>query len=409
MSDKPCVLLTEVRRPTFLDSALAREDVDVVLLHFDDVKLTEDYLGRTADVPRFTVRSPVPLEDEAARYREWTTGLSSVPTYFCNPNETVQLRAQRFAGLVGLPHLPEERARWVRDKVAMKQRYAELGIPHAAYQRVRHGEDVVRFADRFGWPVVVKPVDSEACIDTYRLDGPADLAEVLPLAPERSWIVEEYVRGREFQLCAIVADGKVLDAYLSRNPRPVLEVLDGEINANITFSPSEPLPVDPVAIAQRLADGMRIPCGYLHGELFVTDSGEFVMSEVAARLSGCEVPTNHGLAYGFDFLGAVLDTYVGRVPELRYTQDRAVGDLLLPTRPGRVVRISTGEELLGLPGVLGGRVDARPGDVLTPQRASFASSGYVQVEGATADEVEQRMRHVLDVMVLDVEPVRDNG
>lgn len=404
MSSKPCVLLTEVRRPTFLDSALARQDVDVVLLHFDDVELNEEYLARTTHGPRFTVCSGESLDAEAERYLAWIADVGVNPTYFCNPNETVQVRAQRFAGLVGLPHLPEEQVRWVRDKVAMKNRYADLGIPHARYERVHSDTDIIRFADQHGWPVVVKPVDSEACIDTYRVQGPADLA-ALSMAPERDWIIEEFVCGREFQLCAIVAGGKVLDAYLSRNPRPVLEVLDGAINANITFAPSEPVPVDPLAIAQRLADGMRVPHGYLHGELFITDDGTFVMSEVAARLSGCEVPTNHGLAYGFDFLGAVLDTYIGRVPELRYTRDRAVGDLLLPTRPGRVSRISAADDLLGLPGVLGGRIDAKPGAVLDPPRASFACSGYVQVEGVTTDEVEERMRQVLDVFVLEVESV----
>jgi hypothetical protein len=105
---------------------------------------------------------------------------------------------------------------------------------------------------------------------------------------------------------------------------------------------------------------------------------------------------NHGLAYGFDFLNVILDCYVDRVPTPEYTKDRAVGDLLLPTAPGRVVHISTEEELLRLPGVIGAHLTARPGDLLDPPRASHASTGYVHVEGATADEVEQRMRAVLD-------------
>jgi hypothetical protein len=80
-----------------------------------------------------------------------------------------------------------------------------------------------------------------------------------------------------------------------------------------------------------------------------------------------------------------------------------VGGLLLPTAPGRVVHISSEEELLRLPGVLGARLTVQPGDVLDPPRASHASTGHVRVEGATADEVEERMHTVLRHFELKVD------
>jgi len=402
---RPAVLLVESRRSTFTESVLNRDDVDVVLLRFDSVPLTEEYLKRTADVATFTLATAAPLEEEAARYREWIRDAAVVPGHFCNPNEALQASAQRFAALVGLPHLSEEQVAWVRNKATMKDRYAQLGIPHAAYRTVSAPEDVLEFAGVHGWPVILKPIDSDSCISTYRLDSPQDLDPLLPLDAGLSWMVEQYISGREFQLCAAIAHGKVVDAYLSKNPRPIIEVLDGAINANITYAPSEKLPVDARELAQRLTDGLGIPYGYLHGEFFLTDDGDFYMSEVAARLSGCEVPMNHGLAYGFDFLGVVLDTYIDRDPVPAYTRDRAVGDLLLPIEPGKLVSITGEEELRGMPGVLDAHLTARPGDVLDPPRASHASTGYVHVEGATADEVEERMQAILDRFELVVVPV----
>ncbi|GGJ51622.1 ATP-grasp domain-containing protein [Streptomyces brasiliensis] len=402
---RPAVLLVESRRTTFTDHVLARDDVDVVLLRFDSVPLSEEYVQRTAHVPTFTLDTSAPLEDEAARYLRWMKGTRNLPRprHFCNPNEALQSAAQRFAALVDLPHLSEEQVGWVRNKMTMKDRYAQLGIPHARYRPAGDLADVVAFGEEHGWPVILKPVDSDSCIGTYRIDSPAGLADLPPLDPALQWTVEEYVKGREFQLCAVISRGLVIDAYLSKNPVPVLEVLDGRINANITYAPSEEIPVDARALAQRLADGLQIPHGYLHGEFFLTDDGQFVMSEVAARLSGCEVPMNHGLAFGFDFLHVVLDTYLDRMPVPQYTRDRAVGDLLLPTAPGRVVHISSAEELLRLPGVIGAHVTAAPGDVLDPPRASHASTGYVHVEGATADEVEERMHAVLRHFELKVD------
>ncbi|WP_394425925.1 ATP-grasp domain-containing protein [Streptomyces sp. SGAir0957] len=393
----PTVLFVESRRATFTDHVLARDDVDVVLLRFDSVPLSEEYVERTAHVPTFTLNTSAPLEEEAARYLRWVKGTPALPRprFFCNPNEALQADAQRFAELVDLPHLSQEQVGWVRDKTTMKDRYAELGIPHARYRAVTSKQDVVDFGEESGWPVILKPVDADSCIGTYRLDTPADVAAVPDLDPALEWMAEEYIKGQEFQLCAVIARGVVLDAYLSKNPVPILEVLDGKINANITYAPSEEIPVDARELAQRLTDGLAIPHGYLHGEFFLKEDGSFVMSEVAARLSGCEVPMNHGLAYGFDFLHTILDTYLDRVPHPRYTRDRAVGDLLLPTRAGRVTHISTEKELLRLPGVIGAHLTAAVGDVLDPPRASHASTGYVHVEGATAAEVERRMHAVL--------------
>lgn len=402
---RPVVLLVDGRPSTFVDNALTRDDVSIVLLRLSTAlaELPPEYLERTAHLPAFVARVD-DLAGEAARYLEWTRGLAEVPTYFCNPQEPLQETAQPFAELVGLPHLTREQVAWVRHKPSMKDRFAEIGVGAAGYRVVRSVAEAGEFGAENGWPVVLKPMDSFACIGTYRLDGAADLAGVPELDPGRGWMVEEFLRGTEYQLCALVLGGKVLDAYLSLNPAPILTVLDGAINANITYARSEPQPFDAKAVCQDLVDGLGLDHGYFHGECFITEDGGLRIGEVAARISGCEVPANHGMAYGFDMHRAILDTYVGRMPDLGYTEDRAVGDLLLPTRPGRVTRITSREELLGLPGVMGARLKAGVGDVLVPPRASYASSGYVHVEGPTADEVTRRMHGILDRFVIETEP-----
>ena len=128
---------------------------------------------------------------------------------------------------------------------------------------------------------------------------------------------------------------------------------------------------------KRLVEALQYDHGYLHGELFVRPDGSCVMSEIAARLSGCEVPLNHGLAYGFDILQSIMDTYVDRAPTLNYTEDRAAGDLLLPITKGSVKHVTPVEKLKRLAGVVYATVSVTQGQYVDPPRASGSCSGYV--------------------------------
>jgi hypothetical protein len=404
---RPAVLLVEGRRAAFTDHVLSRDDVDVVLLRPDCLPLSEAHLRRTAHIPTFTLDTAAPVQDEAARYLRWMKGTKNLlrPYFFCDPDRAPQAATERFAALVDLPHPAGERAGRVPDRTALYECYDRLGIPHAAYRTVRGPDDITAFGNAHGWPLLLKPVDARSRTGARRVESPAALAHLPPPDPAAEWMAQEYVTGRALRLSALVARGQVLDAYLSTKPRPApradLDDALDTLDATITYAPGEEIPLDARELAQQLADGLEIPFGALHGTFWLTDDGRFVMGEAAAGLDGCDIPVNHSLAFGFDLLHAVLDTYLDRVPLPRYTRDRAVGDLRLPAVAGRVVHISSAEELLRLPGVIAARLTARPGDVLHPPHP--APAGQVRVEGATADEVEQRMHAVLAHFELKVD------
>jgi hypothetical protein len=395
-------------RPTSLSGhVLGRHDLDVLLLRFESARqdLPGWYLDRTERLPSFWLAEEVPIEAEAVRYLRWTERLGVRPTYFCNPSEPRQDTAQRFAGLAGLPHLTRRQVTWVRDKVAMKGRLRELGLRTAAYTPVRTTVDVLSFGRAHGWPLVVKPVDSFACIDTFLVPDAAGAA-ALGLPPNRSWMAEAYVGGEEWENCALILGGEVLDVWPSAMPARPLEIVDGAINANISAGSGGGPAVDLRELTQRIVTGMGLDHGYLHMEFFL-DGGEVVVGEVGLRMAGCEIAANHGHAYGFDVFRATLDVHLGRRPDLTYGRRRCVGDLLLPLPgSGRLRHITGEEELPALPGVIVASLRYRPGDLVTARRASHSSAGYVHVAGDSVAEVEARMREVLRHYTIDVQPVR---
>jgi len=393
-------------RPTTLASALfARRDVLPILLRVRQVlsDLPDDYVHSTSHLPCFILDADRPQEQEKERFLAWQQELGITISYFCNPSEPRQAITQRFARSLALPALSKAQVSWLREKDVMKEKIASIGHPVARFKRVAHSQDIVDFADRYGWPVIVKPIDGFACIETQKLNGPTDLPPH-GLSSDRRWMVEEFIAAKEYECCALIFNGTVLDAYLSYFPSPPLQATDGDINANISmrFVPPD-FPLNMKKIIQTIVDGMGLDHGYLHMELFLARDGQYWISEVALRLAGCEIPANHGLAYGFPIFDALIDIHMGRMPALNYTERRFVGDLLLPIRPGLVTGISTMDEIYSLQGVISGRLKVKQGDIIPKKRASHFSSGYVHVEGDSVEQVEMRMRNILDIFRIEVD------
>jgi hypothetical protein len=402
----PTLVFVDDRPSPLLDALTKRTDLTPVLLRFSNSlsALPREHLIKTKRFPTFVVDVDLDAAAEAQRFRSWMAARGQPVEHFCNPSEGRQDIAQDFARRTGLPALTAEQVMWVRDKPAMKQKLRDIGFEVAAHAVVEGPNDVTEFAAHHGWPVVVKPRNGFACIGTHLVNGEKDLVALSPLN-QRPMMVEAYQHGIEYELCALFQHGRVLAAFLSSMPERPLAIVDGAMNANITFRevPCD-FPVQPRDVAQEVASGFGLNDGYLHSEFFL-HKGRLIFGEVAARLAGGLIPRNHSLAFGYDVFDALLDIHVGRVPNLTPTQLRCVGDLMLPAPAGRITKITTVDELLARPEALDAFMRFRPGDVIVPRRHSHFGSGGVHVSGDSVDEVEAQMRQLLDDFEIETELV----
>lgn len=408
VDDRPC----SARRPCSLNYALLnRSDVSVVLLRALGERHDAEYERATDRVRHFYVDTAKEAASEARRFRRWSKRENCMPTRFCCMSEPRQEYWQEFARELNLPALPAEVSHALRHKPTMKAWVRAAGLDTTPYGVARDIDDLFRFAGVYGYPLILKPTSGWGSMYTFVLRDGEDIPPYEQHLYQREMMIEKFISAREYECCALIAAGRVLDVFPSIMPASPLGATRGAINANISVGNKVRLvpAINLMQVVQRLVDGFRLEWGYLHFEFFVApDGSDLLISELALRYPGCEIAKNHGLALGFDIAHQTINVYLHEIPELRYKQDRCVGDLLLPYRQGLVTYVTSEFELQRQEGVLEVNLGTSVGEVLPPQvDSSFNCSGWVIVEGQTPEEVESRMKRILSLYRIETDAVQE--
>jgi 5-(carboxyamino)imidazole ribonucleotide synthase len=267
-----------------------------------------------------------------------------------------------------------------QDKQAMRERLGELGLPVPAWAPVAAYSDVTDFAERHGWPVVVKATRGGYDGRGVWVLGPGD---DLPTGPHL--LVEEHVGLlRELAVQVARTPSGAIRAY------PVVETVQRDGICVEVIAPAPSLSAERAEEAQRIAitiaEGLGVT-GMLAVELFETAAG-LVVNELAMR------PHNSG---HWTIEGARTSQFE---QHLRAVLDWPLGDVT-PTAPVAVMANLLGGTRTDLAATLprtlavdaGAHVHhygkaARPGRKL----------GHVTVLGDDLDETRARAHRAVTVL-----------
>ncbi|WP_327071259.1 ATP-grasp domain-containing protein [Kitasatospora sp. NBC_01302] len=316
----------------------------------------------------------------------------------------------------GIQGIGYETANACSNKYVMKRTLAAAGVPVTAFRPAYRLADVPAAAADLGWPVVLKPTFGGGTFDVVELAGPRDFAAFAESpgarrlrASRTPLLVESLVEMEaEYHCDAVVHDGEVLFAAVSRYHGPVLRTLGG-------FVGSYPLPEDhrdqwaARTLLRRVLGAVGLRHGVAHVEMFRT-AGGILVGELACRPPGGGLVDGLALQYGVDLWQAFLETSLGLAPTLRpRTAERIVVNSMLPARPGRITAITPAEKLAALPGVRQVTMTRRVGDLIDPDLYSTSHTGVVLFTVGSEDEVPLRLAELAQLYALDVAPVPGPG
>lgn len=304
--------------------------------------------------------------------------------------------AAAVAERLGLPGIGADVALVMSNKAAMRARLAEQHIPQPEFFVLEDPADARDKFARLGAPSVLKPVDSGGQRGVVRVDTVEQLEEALPavFAESRSGlaIVERYIEGGELNGIVVARNGELTLLSLSDRLRP------GGRGFAVGWAHGYPsmLPGDAVEraadVATRAVAALGLQDGIAFPQLLVSEAGEVVVVEVAARIPAGQMADLVRHAVGVDlFEIALLQIFGQPVPtelvEKRFSRPVAIRFLTADPGPlpvGELVSIEGLERVRAAPGVLEASLYLRIGETINPVQVDADRRGYVIATGESA-------------------------
>lgn len=299
------------------------------------------------------------------------------------------------ADRLGLPGIGTETALVMTDKVAMRRRLEEHGIPQPPFSVLNGSVDPSWQLEAVGVPAVLKPADSGGQRGLYRIANQQELSEHLPqaLAHSRSGrtIVERFIEGNELNGIVVVRGGNPTLLTLSDRLRPPgigfgvgwIHRYPSELDSQQVEAAGE-IALDAVR-ALGLRDGIAFP------QLLATDAGDVFVVEVAARIPAGQMADLVRLGTGVDLVEIALAQALGKplsdtMVEPRFHRPIAIRFLtaspgILPV--GKVLSVEGLDRVRAAPGVLEAGLYLEVGETIRPVQVDADRRGYVI---ATADD-----------------------
>ena len=293
------------------------------------------------------------------------------------------------------------------DKVAMRNRMRECGVPIPEFHEVRNLEEFMAAAAKMPEQFVLKPADNAASRGVVLIDKSKapDLEEVYKYSTQYSRsgeaLVEEFMTGPEVSV----------ESYTINGEPHIITITDKmvtEIPFFVELGHTEPSrlaseqqeDIRNVAYAAIKAIGMQN--GPNHTEIKVTSTGAKLV-EIAARLGGDFITSRLvPLSTGVDMIECSYATLLGE--EVKYQNSLSQGSAIrfIQGEKGILTSIDGVEDALKMPGVQEIELYMKLGEHIKRPENSSDRVGHVIAIGKDADEAAYNAESALAAIRIQV-------
>ena len=295
------------------------------------------------------------------------------------------------------------RTAWLcRDKPSMKQVLREAGVPTAASTAAGSAAEALAFAERVGFPLILKPRSAAGAADTMQADDAVGLEQALGIFGGQgveSIAVEEFVEGHEGCYDTITINGQVALDFVSHYYPNVLEAMRTRWISPQFISTNRidtaPEYAELREMGRRVNAALGIGTSATHMEWFFGPKG-LKFSEIGCRPPGVGAWDLYSAGNEIDvyreWAMAIVHGEAGSAPSRRYSSGMVA---LRPGQDGRITGYTGAEEMNQQYGewVIDAHLPA-PGTATQPVEAGYMANAYVRMRHPDYDA----LRGMLDAV-----------
>ena len=223
---------------------------------------------------------------------------------------------------MGLPGIGYETATLFTNKLMMRERSKELGLPTIRHKLAHSLDEAKEFFEIIGSSAIIKPVDNQGSRGVYLIDSMRELErrfyDTLSYSPSGQAIIEQHINGREFEVDSILVN------YQEQTLMYADTDLYGIPNVFASKTRLYPSVADDESVKKLLdlnhktITGFGLKQGLTHSEYIQDEStGEIYLIEAAARGGGSFISSHIAeLQTGLNTSEFLVDLAVGKISKM---------------------------------------------------------------------------------------------
>jgi formate-dependent phosphoribosylglycinamide formyltransferase (GAR transformylase) len=294
-----------------------------------------------------------------------------------------------------------------RDKPAMKEALRAAGVPCAQSTGASSAAEAREFAERVGFPLILKPRDAAGAAGTFKAsDRPELEAAIRSCGLDRGApaAIEEFIDGHEGFYDTLSIEGSVQHDFLSHYYPNVLEAMRTRwispqiVTTNRVHAPDY---AQVKELGAKVIRALGIGTSATHMEWFFGPKG-LRFSEIGCRPPGVRVWDLYNASNDFDLYREWASAIVQARVEARPSRSHAAGMIALrPQRDGRIDGYDGVDEVQRRYGTF--VIDAHlppPGTPTQPVESGYMGNAWIRMKHPDFDELRRMLDFVGKTVVV---------
>lgn len=190
-----------------------------------------------------------------------------------------------------IPGMGESRARIFRDKLAMRVKARDEGIPVPEFVHLLNHEEIRAFCQRVPGPWMLKPRLEAASTGIGKVHDVQEVWERIDALGDAAsdFLLEQYLPGDVFHVDAITTERQIVFEEVHRNGVPPFDVTQGGMFTTSTVERGSEDERRLRALNREVVARFGLLRGISHGEYIKGRDGQFYFLEIGARVGGAHI------------------------------------------------------------------------------------------------------------------------